>query len=309
MSAPRLQPRGGAAAASVLGDLVDLARPRQWLKSTVALAPLVFSGQLRDAVSQRDALAAFVAFCLASSALYALNDVCDREYDRAHPVKRTRPVAAGRVSAATALAEAVLLAGGAFAVGWLLAPRFLSVLAAFVLLHVAYSLVLKRVAILDIMAIAVGFVLRVQGGIDAIGAPQSAWILLCMFSMALFLGAGKRRAELALHRGAEAAGHRPALAAYSVPYLDVLLGLSATTALVCYSLYAVTVQPSETFLVTILPVAFGILRYMMIVVARAGGEDPDEALVRDGQVRAAVVVWTVLCVWILYGTLELFPVS
>jgi 4-hydroxybenzoate polyprenyltransferase len=197
-----------------------------------------------------------------------------------------------------------VLAGGLRSPGCF-APAARGVLGTFLALNLLYSTWLKHVALVDVLAIALGFVLRVQAGIEGIGAPQSAWILLCMFFMALFLGFGKRRSEVSLMPDAHR--HRRALGGYSVPVLDMLLGSSATTALVCYSLYAVTVQQNETFLLTLLPVVFAIARYMTIVLVRHGGEDPGEVLTRDGPLIASVLVWAVLCVAVLYFELRLLP--
>ena len=304
--APLLSATPGPARPS-LRDLVAAARPWQWTKNAVCLAALVFAGRLRDPRAIGLSLLTFVAFCLASSAVYVFNDVRDREEDRAHPRKRERPVAAGRLGAGAALAEAGVLAAGALGVALLLPPRARIVLGGYLALHLVYSLGLKRLPILDVMAIALGFVLRVQAGIEALAAPQSAWIALCMFFAALFLGWGKRRAELIDVPVGTVRPRRRALGAYSVGLLDVLLGVSAGIAIVCYSLYAVSVQPDETFLLTILPVVFGIGRYLMLVMVQARGEDPDDVLVRDGPLLAAIVVWAALSVAILYGGFSLVP--
>jgi len=276
------------------------------VKNAVCFAALVFAGRLDHATAVALASVTFVAFCFASSAVYVLNDVVDRAEDRAHPVKRHRPVAAGRVGAGTALAESALLAAAAVAVSLALPPRARGVVATYLVLQVAYSLVLKRAAVVDVMTIAVGFVLRVQAGIEAIRSPQSAWILLTMFFVALLLGFGKRRSELA-HLSDEARGRRPVLGAYSVALLDLLLGMSATCALLCYALYAVTVQTEETFLLTVLPVTFGILRYLMLVLVRERGEDPDELVTRDGPLVIAIVSWAVVTVAVLYFGFRLVP--
>jgi len=290
-----------------LADLVLLARPRQWTKNAVCFAALVFAGRLTDPAAVGPAVLTFVGFCLASSAIYVLNDLFDRAEDRAHPVKRRRPLAAGRIAVGPALIEMALLAAGAIVVSSFLVPRARAVLAAYLLVNLAYSTALKRVAILDVMIIALGFVLRVEAGIEAIRAPQSAWIILTMFFMALFLGFAKRRGELGLHSDPAARAHRGVLGAYSVAFLDILLAVSATTALVCYALYAVTVQTNETFLVTVLPVVFGILRYMMLVLVRERHEDPDELLTRDGPLVLAMLVWAAVSIAVLYLDLRLFP--
>jgi len=290
-----------------LVDLLALARPRQWTKNAVVFAALVFAGRLGEARALGLAALTAVAFCLASSAAYAFNDVCDRADDRTHPSKRTRPVAAGRLGAGTALGAALVFAAAALALSSLLPAPARAVLGCFLALNLLYSLGLKRLAILDVMAIAFGFVLRVEAGIAAIAAPESAWIVLCMFFVALLLGCGKRRAELAELPADTGGGRRAVLGAYSLGFLDLLLAVSATTAIVCYALYAVSVQANETFLLTVLPVVFGVARYLMLVRVHARGQDPDDLLTRDPALVAAIVAWAALCVAVLYGGLRLVP--
>jgi len=290
-----------------LVDLLALARPRQWTKNAVVLAAVVFAGRLGDARALGLAALTGVAFCLASSAAYAFNDVCDRADDRTHPSKRTRPVAAGRLGVGAALGAALILAAAALALSSLLPAPARTVLGCFLALNLLYSLGLKRLAILDVMVIAFGFVLRVEAGIEAIAAPESAWIVLCMFFVALFLGCGKRRAELAELPADARGGRRAVLGAYSLGFLDLLLALSATTAIVCYALYAVSVQVNETFLLTVLPVVFGVARYLMLVRVHVRGQDPDDLLTRDPALVAAIVAWAALCVAVLYGGLRLVP--
>ena len=288
-------------------DLLITARPRQWIKNLVCLAPLVFSGRLFNPEAIRQALLGFLCFCLASSAVYVFNDVRDRTQDRSHPVKRRRPVAAGTLSPTAALIEAALLLAATLIICYWTVPRFRVVLGLFVLLNLLYSLGAKSIPILDVMAIALGFVFRVQSGIEAIAAPQSAWIILCTFFMALFIAVGKRRGEIINQASAAWANPRVVLTAYSLQFLDIMLAISATTALVCYSIYAVTVQTNETFLLTILPVAFGIGRYLMLVIVQKEGEGPDELLTRDIPLALTAVVWLFLSVTVLYLQLHLFP--
>ena len=290
-----------------LPDLLVTARPRQWIKNLVCLAPLVFSGRLFDPESMLQGLLGFLCFCLASSAIYAFNDVRDRLQDQFHPVKRRRPVAAGTLSTKAALTETAILLAAALIACYFTVPRFRALLALFVLLNLLYSLGLKRIPILDVMAIALGFVLRVQSGIEAIAAPQSAWIILCTFFMALFIAVGKRRGEIMNQGSTAGVNRRLVLDAYSLQFLDIMLAISATTALVCYSIYAVTVQTNETFLLTILPVAFGIARYLMLVIVQREGEGPDEMLTRDIPLAMAAVVWLLLSITVLYLQLQLFP--
>lgn len=288
-------------------ELVVAARPRQWTKNLVCLAALIFAGELSNPISVRKALLGFLCYCLASSAIYILNDLMDLEQDRLHPAKRNRPLAAGRLGAGPALAASIAFLAAAAGVCYFFDTRYRWVLVIFLTLNILYSLGLKRIAIVDVMSIAVGFVLRVQSGIEAIQAAQSEWIILCMFFMALFLGFGKRRGEITSQQGDGMRPSRPVLREYSVQFLDIMLGLSATTAVVCYSLYAVTVQVNETFLLTILPVAYGIVRYLMLVIVRTEGEGPDEMLTRDAPLMLTVVVWALLCIGVLYFQIHLFP--
>ena len=287
-----------------LPELLRLARPRQWVKNAVVYAALVFAGRLGDPHAVALATVTLLAFCFASSAVYVLNDLRDRDEDRAHPVKRRRPLAAGLVTPRAAVVEGIVLAMAALGVGLVLPVRALVVLVMYLLLNLAYTTGLKRVAIVDVMSIALGFVLRVQAGIEAIGSPQSAWILLTMFFVALCLAAGKRRSELA--QLADHDGRRAVLGSYSLGFLDLLLGMSATTALLCYALYAITVRSDETFLLTVLPVTFGILRYLFLVVVRERGEDPDELITRDRPLAIAILVWAAFSVAVLYFDLRLF---
>ena len=293
----------------MLRDIAAAARPRQWSKNLVCFAALVFADRLNNPGAILQATLGFLSFCLASSAVYVYNDIHDRNQDRAHPIKRHRPIASGRLSVQSAFVEAIILVIASAALACTLRPRFRGVLAIYLVMSFLYSLILKRLVIVDVMTIAIGFVLRVQSGIEAISAPQSAWVLLCMFFMALFLGFGKRRGEITGLQGADGRNQRPVLLAYSIPYLNVLLGLSATTAIVCYSLYAVTVQANETFLLTILPVSFGIARYLLLIIVKTEGEDPDEMLTRDVPLILTVLTWAMLCVTILYFGVHLFPHS
>jgi 4-hydroxybenzoate polyprenyltransferase len=293
----------------MLLDLAVAARPRQWSKNLVCFAALVFADRLTSFESVVQATLGFLSFCLASSAVYVYNDIRDRDQDRAHPVKRHRPIASGKLGLRTALAEALILASASATLALVLRPRFGGVLALYLILSISYSRGLKRLVILDVVIIALGFVLRVQSGIEAIAAPQSAWVLLCMFFMALFLGFGKRHGEITSLEGQDGRYQRSVLPAYSIPYLNILLGVSATTALVCYSLYAVTVQTNETFLLTILPVSFGIARYLLLIVVHTAGEDPEEMLTRDKPLVFTVLIWALLCVAILYFDLQIFPHS
>ena len=214
-------------------------RPRQWIKNLACFAGLIFSGQLLRLDALGRAGLAFAGYCLAASAVYLLNDVCDRELDRQNPKKRRRPVASGLLPPSWALSAAALLVAAAVATSAPLGRTCSAVLGAYLALNVAYSLRLKHTLLLDVLIIACGFVLRVLYGVYAVRVLPSPWIALCMFFLALFLGFAKRRSELK-EVGALGEHRRPVLAKYDVAYLDQQLGIAAALAICSYALYTVT---------------------------------------------------------------------
>jgi len=221
--------------------LIRSMRPEQWLKNGFVLAPIVFSGLVHDPVAWARSLAAVVAFCAASSAVYLINDVIDREADRAHPVKCRRPIASGEVSAGLAMVVAAVLVSFAIAVSTALSGWFPAVLIAYVTLVLLYSAVLKRAVFLDVLVVAAGFVLRVVGGAVAIDVPVSRWILLVAYLLALYLALGKRRSELAL-LGDEAGNHRVVLGHYTLPMVDQAISVVLGATVLAYALYTVATR-------------------------------------------------------------------
>src|SRR6188474_1463364 len=221
-------------------------RPRQWTKNLLLFAGIIFAAQLGDPSRWAAAVAAFVAYCAASSAAYLVNDVRDAASDRLHPVKRTRPVASGRVSPGVALGTAVGLALLALVVAAVLGPASLACMAAFLGLQGAYSLRLKSVELLDVLTIAALFVLRAAAGAIAVDVRISPWLLVCTFLLALFLGLAKRRAELRLDVDA-----RPALAGYSADVLDRLLTIVALVTVVVYTAYTIVAYDSLLLVATV----------------------------------------------------------
>ncbi len=274
--------------------MLKLLRPKQWVKNVFVLAPLVFSGQFQNPVALMQVLLAAVLFCLAASAVYILNDLRDVEHDRQHPIKaKSRPLAAGMVSQREAL---ILLATlyGLVALGWWFLPAVVYVIIAYVLLNVAYTFVLKHLPVVDIFTIAVGFVLRVYAGAMALAVPLSSWMFVTTFCLALYLAAIKRRQEL-LQSGTEG---RKVLERYSVALVDRYAEMSATGALVFYSLFVMSARPE--MVITIPVVLFGLFRYWYMVEVLEGGESPTDALFADGQLLVTVIVWGGLCVWVLW---------
>lgn len=279
--------------ARLLG-LVRLMRPKQWIKNGFVLAPLVFTGQFLDSEALGRALGALLLFCVASSAAYVVNDMRDVERDRLHPTKsRTRPLAAGQVS----VPAAATLLVGLYAIllgGWLVAPAVMTIIVAYVLLNLAYTFVLKYQPVVDIFVIAIGFVLRVYAGAMALQVPVSSWMFITTLCLALYLAAVKRRQELS-QRGADG---REVLEKYSVSLVDRYAEMSATGALLFYSLFVMSAKPS--LVITVPLVLFGLFRYWFVVEALDGGESPTDAVLADWQLLVTVVLWVAACCWALW---------
>ena len=268
--------------------LVSL-RPRQWSKNLLLFGGIVFAAKLGDAGRWAEAFAAFAAYCAASSAAYLVNDVLDADHDRRHPVKRSRPIARGEVSARSAVALAAVLAAAALAIVAVLGRWSLLYLAGFVALQVAYSLRLKHVVLIDVMAIGGLFVIRAAAGAEAVAVRISPWLLLCTALLALFLGLAKRRGELVLV-GAQATPGRPVLEGYSLALVDQLVSVVAASTVIAYSLYTFTAH-SKAMMVTIPFVLFGVLRYLLLVHRDDLGEEPEQVLLADRPIIACIALW------------------
>lgn len=274
--------------------LIRALRPHQWTKNLFVLAPVLFEHRFDQVGKNVRALAAFGIFCLLSSAIYLLNDVVDREADRAHPKKRLRPVASGEVPVALALALAGVLAAGAVTWAWagLHSRGVLLVSIAYLAIQIAYCLAFKRMVVLDVLCIASGFVLRMIAGSSAAWVRQSAWILVCTIFLSLFLALCKRRHEVT-SLGEAASGHRATLADYPAALLDQLIAAATSATLVTYALYTVDErtlamhgftyngQPAPVLAATIPFVIYGIFRYLFLVYRRDGGGSPTVTLLGD----------------------------
>lgn len=277
-----------------LSGLLKLMRPKQWVKNGFVLAPLVFSGEFLNSGLVNHALLAVLLFCLASSATYIINDMHDIEHDRRHPKKsKTRPLAAGIVTIPMALALLAVLYG-ALVWGWFVAPEVVQVIAAYMTLNLAYTFVLKHQPVVDIFTIAIGFVLRVYAGAVALAVPVSSWMFVTTLCLALYLAAVKRRQELS-QSGTEG---RKVLEKYSVSLVDRYAEISATGALVFYSMFVMSAKPQ--LVITVPLVLFGLFRYWYVVEELDGGESPTDALIADWQLLLTVVLWVAACVWALW---------
>lgn len=279
-------------------------RPEQWTKNLLVFAALLFARRLFDPAAVLQALAAFAIFCGLSGAVYLLNDVSDRESDRQHPVKRHRPIAAGHVSAPTAVAWALVLIALGLTLSFWLQTGFGMAAAAYLVLQAAYTRVLKHVVILDVMAIAFGFVLRAVAGGLVIGVPISDWLVICTILLALFLGLSKRRHELTL-LAAGAAGHRRILEEYDPYLLDQMIAVVAAATLVAYIIYCLSPETTARFgthwLVLTVPFPiYGLFRYLYIVHRKDGGGNPSEMLLTDRPLLSCVGLWGLTVVAVIY---------
>ncbi len=293
-----------SAAIAIGASLIRLTRPQQWVKNAVVLAGLVFAELTDQPRAIAEALLAVIAFVLASGAVYTVNDVRDVEADRLHPMKRARPLPLGTVATRTALIFATMLTVAALGVAMTISPAFAATIAIYLMMMGGYTFWFKRVPILDVTVIAFGFVLRAVGGAVAVEVPISPWLLLCAFLLALFLGFGKRRAEL-VSLGELAGRHRQSLHGYTAPLLDQLVAITAVSALVTYALYAVlsaTVPDSNAMLLTVPFVAFAILRYLYLIYGQGLGGSPEGILFRDAWLLGAVVTWGLVAVIVLHGS-------
>ena len=267
---------------------------------------MIFSGRLFVPEALWASFAAFWAFSFAASAVYLINDVIDRPLDRLNPLKRDRPIASGAAPASWALVGSTLLALLALAFAVPLPPVCLAILVVYLLTNIAYSVRLKHVVLLDVGVIAFGFVLRVLHGVYAIEAKPTSWIVLCMFFLALFLGFAKRRGEMHL-MGEDEPYRRPVLAKYQIGFLDLLLCLTATITIVCYTVYTVTGRQGDATLVVTVPlVTYGVFRYMLLVMVDGEGESPDRLLLSDRLLVATSLTWALLCVIVIYSNVHLF---
>lgn len=291
-----------------MGRFIELARPAQWIKNLAVLIGPVLGFKLFEPQAAWRAGVCFAAFCLASSASYAINDVLDREADAHHPTKCRRPVARGAIDTTSAaifgLALFVLAAGFSAA---LLPWAATILLGTYFVLILAYSMTLKRRMILDVITVAVGFVLRAWAGAEAVGVLTSPWLIACTFTLCMFLGFGKRRSELAVIGNVEQAGeHRATLSRYTPELLNHLISVSAGIAIVTFLLY--TMDPSEArrppfpkehLLYTLPLVAYGVFRYAMLAeTGRWTG--PTEIILKDRPFVATIVLWGLIAAGIVY---------
>ena len=289
---------------STAASLLVSLRPDQWHKNLIVFAALIFAVKLLDPAALARATAAFLIFCAVSSVVYLINDVADRDQDRQHPVKRLRPIASGELSPGTALTFAAVLGAAALAIAFWLRPAFGVAAAAYLALFVVYTGSLKHIVVLDVMTIAIGFVLRAVAGGLVIDVHISNWLLVCTMLGALFLGLAKRRHEMTLLTEG-AGGHRKILEEYDTYLLDQMIGVVAAATMVAYIIYCASPETRAYFgtewmvLTTPFPI-YGLFRYLYLVHRKAGGGNPSDLLLSDRPLLACVLLWGLTSVVIIY---------
>ena len=295
------------AAPPALALLAASLRPEQWTKNLLLFAGVTFGGRLRDPDAVFSATAAFLIFCALSGAMYVLNDVWDREADRRHPLKQMRPVASGALPMRTAVGAALVIAAAAFAASFAISAAFAAIAVAYVLLLFLYSFTLKHIVIVDVLAIAAGFVLRAIAGAVAVEVPTREWLLTCTTLLALFLALSKRRHELVL-LGDHASDHRRSLGDYSPYLLDQMISVVTASTVIAYAVFAISPEAAERLGtsrlgLTIPFVLYGIFRYLYLVHQKRGGGSPAAMLATDPPLLVCVAMWAATVVLLMYSPL------
>lgn len=300
-------------------SLFKAVRPRQWIKNFAIFAAVIFSGQLDNPVALSLAFQAFLVFCGATSSIYLLNDVFDIERDRLHPFKSKRPIAAGIIPIWLAVSLAIVLIILVLPLSYQITPALFLAILSYLLLQLFYSSYLKTTILLDVMAIAAGFVLRIYAGVWVIDAHLNVWFLLCVTSFALFLAIGKRRSELTLLQ-AQAAKHRETLLHYPENLLDILTAMFANSTWLAYALFTFLQPPilarnrlsilfdnfslpfsqAKYLMATIPVVIYGVMRYLYIIYEKKEGESPERVLLTDRPLLITVVIWLAMVIFIIY---------
>lgn len=285
--------------------IIKLIRPKQWAKNLIVFAPALFSGKIIEPATITAASLCFVAFCFCASAVYVVNDVLDCQSDRLHPRKKNRPVASGKISAPFALGLGAVCAAGALAIGFLVRPTVDVFLLVYFILMMFYALVLKHYVLLDVFAIAAGFVLRAAAGAAAAGVESSGWFLACTSFGALFLGLEKRRQETMLLKD-EAASHRKTLNAYSPELVDRMEAVIVPSLVTCYAFYTFQSYHGQWMMLTLPFVLYGVMRYQVLSVQSDDTGAPDEVLWKDRGIQITLLLWVLTSAGVVYGIIPKF---
>ena len=302
-------------------NILLLLRPRQWIKNFAIFAALLFSSQLLDFIMVERVIAGFIIFCAISSSIYVVNDIYDADKDRLHPFKKFSPIASGKVTVKTAIIVATLLAIFSITASYFIAPGFFAITIIYFVLHLSYSAYLKHIEIVDILTLAAGYILRVFAGEVVSNTHISAWLFLTVICLSLFLAIGKRRSEITLlsHQPGPQLATRKTLSHYTDKLLDIYLSIFATSTFMSYALFTFLENPKglqftfdlpadilgtylqrKWLMITIIPVAYGIMRYLQRIYEKHEGESPERLLFTDRPLLAAVIVWVVTVIILMY---------
>lgn len=287
----------------VVGALIKLIRPKQWTKNLLVFAALLFTGDFRDHDLSLRAFVAFVSMCLVSSSIYVINDLLDVERDRAHPVKKLRPIASGKVPVGLAVMVAALLAGVGVSLAFSLNIKSLAIVCFYLVLQVAYNSGLKHVPLSDVFLIATGFVLRAMLGATAISVVISSWLLFCTGSLALMLGFGKRRHEYML-QGTERSKSRESLSGYNLEALNAFLIMCSVCAAQSYAIYSIqsaTAQKYPGMVFTSIFVFYGVFRYVLVAFRSGEGGEPESLLFKDPHILLSIFLFVLTAIAAVKG--------
>jgi 4-hydroxybenzoate polyprenyltransferase len=295
---------GAVPGRSLAFHLLLALRPAQWVKNLVVFAGLLFGKRLFEAAAVLDAVSAFAVFCVLSGVVYLVNDVADRESDRLHPLKARRSIASGALPVRVAVWAALVLGAGGLTAAYLIGQAFVAVAAAYLLLQILYSASLKHIVIIDVLTIAIGFVLRAAAGALAVQVQISHWLLVCTILLALFIALAKRRHEIVLLAGS-ATSHRSILGEYSAYLLDQMIGVVTASTLIAYVFYTISPETQIKFGTpwlgfTIPFPLYGIFRYLYLVHQREGGGSPADLLLTDRPLLTCVALWALAVGLIIY---------
>ncbi len=279
-------------------------RPKQWFKNAFVFAALVFDRKLLNLDALEQTLLAFVLFCFLASSVYIINDVLDLESDRNHPLKKNRPIASGKLPVSIALVVSFILLGIALAGAFFLSKGLLVICLIYFLLNLSYSKWLKHFPIIDVLVIAACFVLRVAAGVSVIEVQRfSPWLYVVTTLLALYIGFGKRRAEMSALVSDTPSAHRKVLSGYSIEYIDQMITVVSATTIIAYSLYtfsAPNLPENHAMMLTIPFVLYGIFRYLYLIKMRNAGGEPEELLLKDRPLQATILLWGLMVVLIFY---------
>ncbi|MFZ4591165.1 MAG: decaprenyl-phosphate phosphoribosyltransferase [Ignavibacteria bacterium] len=285
--------------------LITLARPKQWMKNLFVFAPILFAGQLLNFDMMMKNILAFIAFSFTSSVVYIINDIVDREADRAHKKKRFRPLASGEINVKEAAVFAVIIGIATVLILLKLNYVFAVVVGIYLLLNVLYTIKLKHIVILDVFIISLGFMLRVEGGASAIEVPISSWMILTTMFLSLFLAISKRRAELSASESDNLESQRKVLGHYDITFTDQINTVAVTGTIICYALYTVSEKTVNTFhtenLIYTTPfVIYGMFRYLYLLHKKNLGESPEQIVTKDISLIINILLWFVAAFGIIY---------